>query len=45
MDFRIGRDRNVEWSDPLQSTDQFHCIAIAAGMRPILRARLGRVAA
>ena len=45
MDFGIGRDRDFERRDRLQPGDQFGGIGIAARMRRIGLARLGRIAA
>ncbi len=41
MNFRIGRDRNVERRNRLQAANQLNCVAIACGMRSILGAGSG----
>ena len=45
MDFGIGGDGNVERRDLLEALDQIGRVAIALGVRLVLRARFGRIAA
>ena len=45
MAFGIGRDRNLERRDPLESRDQLGGIGIAVRMRRERLARHGRIAA